>query len=831
MRSAPRRATSPTSSSTRSAARAASSAINFAIALPARRRRPGRRHAARRDRAAHRLHRRADRRRLASRSAPTSRARRCRPSSAAWTACRGSSRRCAARGFDDEAVAKITHGNWLRVLGETWRRWGRYFELAGDDPRETLVDALDRFDAPGPRRRPRRGHGPRHGRAAAPRLERDRDRRRARGDRRACTSSSARRHRGSRRVSRASRSETWPTCDLVNASFSLPFAPPGAFDALWARIVASLRPGGRFCGQLFGVNDEWAGTGITSFTRARGRAAAGAVRDRAPRGGRRATARPSSARASTGTCSTSSRASGSRGTSTVGSASLSGAGRLCRKSARNRHESVAVSCASSSGIVASQREAGWRPTRAGVTAELVRASAAAERPALPRSGRRARGTRRCPSRIGGAAPRRSSSRWSAGSRVTSIFVCMSMRCGERLVPLHAQLGSAGARAEHRLLRALVVSVVGLGCNNFGWRMRRGADARVVDAALDAGITLFDTAESYGHGDSEVFLGRALAGRRDRAVIATKFGWGRGRDDNSDRARRRRRTSAPRSTSRCARLGTDYVDLYQYHRPDGVTPIEETLGAMDELVRAGKVRYIGSSNFSAAQVEEADAVAARRGLARFVSAQNEYSWLKRDAEDDLIPACERLGLGLLPYFPLARGLLTGKYRRGEPPPEGTRLAAQGLGFARKPGVPDGSGTGSRRSRRSRATAGSGCSTSRSAGSPPSRRSRSVIAGATTRRAGARERRGGRVGALGRRARRAARAVASPRGAAPTTTSGSEMAARWDRRRNLLQDSTREISRVARRPPRSAAGPDDPRARRRHGRDGLPRCRAPRARRAG
>jgi aryl-alcohol dehydrogenase-like predicted oxidoreductase len=129
-----------------------------------------------------------------------------------------------------------------------------------------------------------------------------------------------------------------------------------------------------------------------------------------------------------------------------------------------------------------------------------------------------------------------------------------------------------------------------------------------------------------------------------------------------------------------RLGTDHVDLYQYHRPDGVTPIEETLGAMSELVDEGKIRFVGSSNMTAAQVGEADRVAAERGLARFVSAQNEYSWLRRDAESELIPACARLGLGLIPYFPLARGLLTGKYRRGAPPPEGSRLAAQGLDVA-------------------------------------------------------------------------------------------------------------------------------------------------------
>jgi aryl-alcohol dehydrogenase-like predicted oxidoreductase len=232
------------------------------------------------------------------------------------------------------------------------------------------------------------------------------------------------------------------------------------------------------------------------------------------------------------------------------------------------------------------------------------------------------------------------------------------------------------RERHLGSSGLVVSVVGLGCNNMGWRIDKAQTRAVVNAALDVGITLFDTAESYGRGDSELFLGRALAGRRDRALIATKFGWGTGRDDNS----------VPRGDPDYVReaiegslwrLGTDHVDLYQYHRPDGVTPIAETLGAMDELVREGKVRYIGHSNLSAEQVVEADEAAAALGLTRYVSAQNEYSWLARDAERDLIPACERLGLGLLPYFPLARGLLTGKYRRGEPAPEGTRLAAQGL----------------------------------------------------------------------------------------------------------------------------------------------------------
>jgi aryl-alcohol dehydrogenase-like predicted oxidoreductase len=219
---------------------------------------------------------------------------------------------------------------------------------------------------------------------------------------------------------------------------------------------------------------------------------------------------------------------------------------------------------------------------------------------------------------------------------------------------------------------LEVSAIGLGCNNFGWRLDADQTASVVDAAIAAGVTLFDTAENYGNWQSETFLGRALRGRRDDAVIATKFGWDRGGDDDptprGSRAYVRRAIDAS-----LTRLGTDYVDLYQYHRPDGVTPIEETLGAMNELVVEGKVRYIGSSNLSAAEVREADAVAEAHGFAKFVSAQNEYSWLERGVEDELIPACAELGIGVIPYFPLAGGLLTGKYRRHEEAPKGTRLA--------------------------------------------------------------------------------------------------------------------------------------------------------------
>jgi aryl-alcohol dehydrogenase-like predicted oxidoreductase len=227
------------------------------------------------------------------------------------------------------------------------------------------------------------------------------------------------------------------------------------------------------------------------------------------------------------------------------------------------------------------------------------------------------------------------------------------------------LGSSGIR----------VSVVGLGCNAFGWRIDEAASRAVVAAALEAGITLFDTAESYGDGASETFLGRALAGRRDEVVVATKFGWGRGPGDN-DVPRGAPAYIRHAVEASLRRLGTDVIDLYQYHRPDGVTPIAETLGTLDELVAEGKVRAIGSSNMSADQVREADRVARDLGLARFVSAQNNYNLLEREVEADLVPVCEELGIGLIPYFPLAKGLLTGKYRRGAPAPDGSRLAGSG-----------------------------------------------------------------------------------------------------------------------------------------------------------
>lgn len=216
-----------------------------------------------------------------------------------------------------------------------------------------------------------------------------------------------------------------------------------------------------------------------------------------------------------------------------------------------------------------------------------------------------------------------------------------------------------------------VSVVGLGCNNFGMRVDLDGTRAVVDAALDAGVTLLDTADIYGNkGGSEEFLGEVLEGRRDRVILATKFGGDMG---DGEIARGSRAYIHKAIDASLRRLRTDYVDLYQYHTPDNVTPFEETFGALDELVREGKARYVGHSNLEPAQIEEVDALARERGLARPISAQNQYSLLRREAEDELLPTCERLGIGFLPYFPLASGLLTGKYKRGQLPPEGTRLS--------------------------------------------------------------------------------------------------------------------------------------------------------------
>lgn len=221
---------------------------------------------------------------------------------------------------------------------------------------------------------------------------------------------------------------------------------------------------------------------------------------------------------------------------------------------------------------------------------------------------------------------------------------------------------------------LKVSAVGVGCNNFGMRIDQPATDAVVGAALDAGINFFDTADVYGGSQSEVMLGKALAGRRDEAVIATKFASPMGQRQDQKGGSRRYIMQAVEASLK--RLGTDYIDLYQMHRPDPDTPIEETLGALDDLVKAGKVRYLGNSNFTGWQIADADWISRTSNRERFVSAQNLYSLLERGSAREVLPACERFGLGFLPFFPLASGLLTGKYRRGEAPPEGTRLAAWG-----------------------------------------------------------------------------------------------------------------------------------------------------------
>jgi len=221
--------------------------------------------------------------------------------------------------------------------------------------------------------------------------------------------------------------------------------------------------------------------------------------------------------------------------------------------------------------------------------------------------------------------------------------------------------------ETRKIGSLNVSIAGLGCNNFGWRLDYDHTVAVVDAALEAGINFLDTADIYGGTESEEFLGRALQGRRDKVVLATKFGM---------KVDEQRQGAKPDYARRACedslrRLRTDHIDLYQLHQPDPSTPIGDTLAALDELVRAGKVREIGCSNFSVQQLREAKAAAGSG--ARFVSVQNEYSLLHRDPEQEVLPECEREGLAFLPFFPLASGMLTGKYRRGQPTPAGTRLA--------------------------------------------------------------------------------------------------------------------------------------------------------------
>jgi aryl-alcohol dehydrogenase-like predicted oxidoreductase len=225
---------------------------------------------------------------------------------------------------------------------------------------------------------------------------------------------------------------------------------------------------------------------------------------------------------------------------------------------------------------------------------------------------------------------------------------------------------------------LAVSVVGLGCNNFGRRIDRDASHAVVDTAITAGVTLFDTADSYGTppGTSEQFLGEALKGRRDDVIVATKFGHDlRGANGPDWGARGSRRYVLRAVEASLRRLDTDWIDLYQLHYPDEETPVEETLATLTDLVKEGKVRYIGCSNVAGWQVADAAWTASSAGLAGFISVQNEYSLLDRSIEAEVVPACERFGLGVLPYFPLAQGLLTGKFRRGEPAAPGTRLATR------------------------------------------------------------------------------------------------------------------------------------------------------------
>ncbi len=242
---------------------------------------------------------------------------------------------------------------------------------------------------------------------------------------------------------------------------------------------------------------------------------------------------------------------------------------------------------------------------------------------------------------------------------------------------YRQLGKSG----------LTVSIVGLGCNNFGGTavnaesgtvyglMDLEQTRTVVDAAFDAGVNFFDTADVYGKGGSETFLGEILKDRRHEVVLATK--WGSGMDDRHDIAWGSRRYIRQACEASLRRMNTDYIDLYQMHWPDARTPIEETIAALDELVQEGKVRYIGHSHFTGWQVADTDWIAQTKGHERFISAQNHYSLLAREAEQELIPACERFGVGLLPYFPLANGLLTGKYRRDQPAPAGTRMSGRAI----------------------------------------------------------------------------------------------------------------------------------------------------------
>ncbi len=235
---------------------------------------------------------------------------------------------------------------------------------------------------------------------------------------------------------------------------------------------------------------------------------------------------------------------------------------------------------------------------------------------------------------------------------------------------YAPLGSSG----------LVVSALGVGCNAFGRRIDQDQTTAVIDAAFEHGVTFFDTADTYGQGRSETMLGEALRGRRDEVVIATKFGMDMGDTYPGARENRASRGYIARAVEgSLSRLGTDWIDLYQLHTPDRITPIDETLEALTDLVRAGKVRYIGCSNLASWEVADAAAVADAVGAERFITAQNEYSLYNRSAEAELAPALEHYGMSLLPYFPLAYGLLTGKYAQDEGAPEGTRLAKESARF--------------------------------------------------------------------------------------------------------------------------------------------------------
>ncbi len=226
-----------------------------------------------------------------------------------------------------------------------------------------------------------------------------------------------------------------------------------------------------------------------------------------------------------------------------------------------------------------------------------------------------------------------------------------------------QLGNSG----------LTVSVVGLGCNNFGVRCDEKQSEKVINAAIDSGITFFDTADIYGgRGGSETILGKVLNRRRDQVILASKFGMDMG---SSYKARGSRKYVRQAIEASLARLQTDYLDLYQFHEPDPLTPIEETLDALDELVKEGKVRYIGCSNFSGWQIAESEMLSRINNTERFISAQNHYSLLEIGVEKEVIPACLKFGLGMLPFYPLASGLLTGKFRKGVEPPAGTRMAGR------------------------------------------------------------------------------------------------------------------------------------------------------------